>query len=394
MEEIGVFAREGTQHQRAGLEDHPAIVASPSPRKRDNMSMRPLAAILMLAAGLASAQMKLTVRQLGEFIRSSIELRHDDRRIAEYLKKVALTEKLDDRMIEEWQGLGAGPRTVDALRALRDASQSLAAAAPPPPKPAPVAIPPPSPAEQKRALAEAREYALNYTKRLPDFICLQVTRRNVDPTGMEFFRQVDTVVTRLSFFEQKEEYKVVLVNDRPMEVDFRTLGGVTSAGEFGSMLREIFEPKTETSFEWQRWATLRGRRMHVFAYTVEPAKSQWTVSWERKLFVTVGYRGLVYVDRDNFMVAKVTLEADMPPTFPIQRASTTLDYDFVTINEQQYVLPLRSETRLREGKFLARNDTEFRGYRKFSAETVITFDTPAPLPEEQIKEQPVVKPPE
>ncbi len=392
MEQIRVRACEGTEQQRPGVEDHDAIVARPAPRTRDNRLMPRLTAVLLLGASLTFAQMRISVKQLGDFIRSSIQLQHDDRRIADYLKKVAITERLDDRAIEELQGLGAGPKTVEALRALRDASANLAAAAPAPPKPAPAAIPPPPPGEWKRSLAEAREYALNYSKRLPDFICLQVTRRNVDPTGMEFFRQVDTVVTRLSFFEQKEEYKVILVNDRPTEVDYDMLGGTTTSGEFGTMLRYIFEPKSETSFEWQRWATLRGRRMHVFGYTVAQEKSQWTVSWQRKLFATVGYRGLVYVDRDTGMVAKVTLEADMPPAFPIQRASTTLDYDFVAINDQQYVLPLRSETRLREGKFLARNDTEFRSYRKFSAESVITFETPAPLAEEQIKEQPVVKP--
>src|SRR5204863_9529123 len=36
-----------------------------------------------------------------------------------------------------------------------------------------------------------------------------------------------------------------------------------SAGEFGSMMKKIFEPETQTRFAWERWATLRGRRTHV-----------------------------------------------------------------------------------------------------------------------------------
>ena len=68
----------------------------------------------------ATAQVKLSVSQINSFIKSSIQLKHDDRRVAEYLKKVELTEKLTDRDIEELQGLGAGPKTVAALHELRD----------------------------------------------------------------------------------------------------------------------------------------------------------------------------------------------------------------------------------------------------------------------------------
>lgn len=44
--------------------------------------------------------------------------------------------------------------------------------------------------------------------------------------------------------------------------------------------------------------------------------------------------------------------------------------------------------RMRQGKILVKNDVEFRLYRKFSAETQISFDTPDPLPESKTKEQP------
>ncbi len=37
---------------------------------------------------------------------------------------------------------------------------------------------------------------------------------------------------------------------------------------------------------------------------------------------------------------------------------------------------------------LAKNEVEFRLYRKFAAEAVVTFETPEPLPEEKTKEQP------
>jgi hypothetical protein len=353
-----------------------------------------LFAILILCAGLLPAQlMKLTVGQLQSFIRSSIKLQHDDKKIADYLKKVALTEKLDERTIEVLIGEGAGPRTVNALRDLLEASVHL----PKPPverAPAPSpALPPPPAAEQKRILDEARDSALGYTKRLPDFICLQVTRRYADPSGMEFFGLQDTVVARLSYFEQKEDYKVVSIDGRLSEVAYDRLGGATSSGEFGTMLKEIFEPATAAEFSWERWGKLRGRVAHVYSYRVRQARSKWSVEWMRQQRITPGYRGFLYVDRDLPMILRVTLEAEsIPASFPIQQAGNLLDYDFTSIAGQEYLLPLRAEMRMREGRVLVKNVVEFRNYRKFGAEAVITFETPDALPEEQFKEEKVEKP--
>jgi hypothetical protein len=351
--------------------------------------MRARAVILAfgLCLGLA-AQTRLTVEQLVSFIRSSIQLKQDDRQVASYLRRQTLVQKLDDRTIEELQGEGAGPRTVEALRELRDASRGLPSPPPPVQKAAPVPIPPPSPAEQRRVIEQAREYALGYTKNLPDFICTQVTRRYVDPSGLEFWQQEDVITARLTYFEQREEYKVVLVNNRVTEVSMDSLGGATSSGEFGSMLRELFAAETETEFQWERWATLRGRRAHVFSYQVAQSRSHWHVNYQKRIEIVPAYRGLVYVDRDTLSVLRITFDALLPPSFPLQQASSALDYDFADISGGLYMLPLKAVVRMREGKVLLKNEVEFRLYRKFTAEATITFETPEPLPEEKTKEQP------
>jgi hypothetical protein len=352
----------------------------------------------MAIAGLAvclgaAAQTSLSVDQLVSFIRSSMELKHPDKQLASYLAKVKLSEQLDDRTIEELQGHGAGPKTVEALRELRDASKSLPKPKPKAPKPAPSPVPPPSPEEQRRAIEEVRQYAINYTKHLPDFICTQVTRRYADPTGLEFWQTQDVITAQLSYFEQKEDYKLVLVNNRAItDRSYHSLSGATSTGEFGSLLRLLFEKETRAEFQWERWATLRGKRTHVFSYRVAQPHSQWHISYERQLDIVAGYRGLLYVDRDTDMVLRVTLEAeDIPPSFPVQQASTMLDYDYTKIADREYLLPLKAAVRMRHDKLLTKNDVEFRMYRKFSAEAVIKLtdiETPPPLPESQIKEQP------
>jgi hypothetical protein len=363
--------------------------------------MRLRVVVLILAACLtAAAQMKLSVDQLVSFLRSSIKLKQEDRQVADYVRKIKLTNRLDARTIEELQGEGLGPKTVQALGDLREASTGLPAAPPPglapPPKPV---MPPPSDAEQKRVLGQATEYAVNYVKRLPDFICSQVTRRYVDPTGRESWLKQDEILERLSYSEQHEEYKVVMVNNRLMDIPHDKLGGsATSSGEFGSILKEIFEPRSETTFGWERWTTLRKRLTYVFNYHVPQARSTYRIthfvtpnSSEGAQSVVPGYRGLVYVDKENFKVMKITLEAEnLPPGFPIRQVNLSLDYGPARIGDSDYVLPLQAELRSSgDNRFQVKNDIEFRMYRKFGADTTIKFDTPEPLPETDLKEQPV-----
>jgi hypothetical protein len=345
----------------------------------------------VLATG-AFAQMKLTVEQLVSFIRSSIQLHHDDRKVADYVKKIKLSDRLDERMVEEMQGMGVGPITLSALRALSSASNGLPPPLPPPPKPIVVPIPAPDSVEQKQILDEITKNALEYTMGLPNFICLQVTRRYIDNSGLENYRLIDTVAERLSFFEQKEEYKVVSVNGIPaVGKSHEQLGGATSSGEFGSMLGEIFAPESNTEFNWDRWATLRGKRMHVYAFRVPQSTSKYSIFHQTSGRRAVpGYRGFIYADRDTKQVMRIRLEVeDLPVDFPIQSVELDLNYDYGKISGQTYLLPLKSELRSREGKFLVKNDTEFRLYNRFGADTSIQFgDVPDALPDEQIKEQP------
>lgn len=352
------------------------------------MTLRAAGLVLALAISLA-AQAKLSVNQLIQFLQSSVQLKHDDRKVAAYVRKLTLKDRLDDRTIEDLQGIGIGPKTVEALQVLRDTSKSM----PPPsidlPKPKPPALPPPPPEEIAKALAGAKDFALNYTKQLPNFICTQVTRRFADPTGMEFWQKMDVLTAKLTFFDQKEDYKIVLVNSQPVDLGIHDVGGTTSAGEFGTMLKEIFETDTAASFEWTRWTTLRGRRNHVFAFKVATAKSKRSVTYEKTLTITTGYRGFIYVDAETYNVNRVKLDHDLPPSFPVQQASVELDYDMIDLGGGNvFLLPLKHTSRLRAAKLLTKNEAEFRMYRKFGAEASITFETPEPLAEEKTTEQP------
>lgn len=353
-----------------------------------------LTCVLLLAAATVYAQRQMSVADLVRFIKSAIAQKNDDRQVADTVRKLKLTNKLDARTVEELQGAGAGRQTVAALKEKIALTASLPDPVAEPTLPVAVTIPPPSPEDQKKILAEVRQNALDYTKNLPNFICNQLTRRYVDTAGSGSFRPTDRIQEQLSYVDGKENYKVVLVNDLPVNnVTHFQLGGTTSSGEFATMLHEIFDPETQTEFQWTRWATLRGRRMHVYSFRVLQANSKYSIHDEQTgRTIVAGYHGLVYADRDTGLVMRILMDCDGLEGFPVNQASLDLNYDFVKIENSEYVLPLKADVVLHAGRFVSKNEVEFRLYKRFGAEATIIFDAD-PIPEDQLKEQPATPDP-
>jgi hypothetical protein len=360
-----------------------------------------LAALFLLAA-LAFAQRSMTVVQLRGFVKSSIEQKLDDRSVADVLKKTKLTEKLTPEAFSELQSMGAGQRTLAALRDLASASANL-----PEPnllesKPTPrlsitgTTAAAPDNETQARIIEAIRNYAINYTQSLPNFICTQVTRRMIDQTGTaDHWQSVDKIQEQLTYFDHHESYKVVMVNGQMVQnKDHLKLGGAISEGEFGSIMAEIFAPETEAQFDWHHLGKLDGRIMNVFSYRVTQPLSHYTIEHvpsSRKIIA--GYHGLIYANRDTNAVMRITLETDdIPKDFPIQEVKTDLWYDVVKISGQEFILPLKWESHSRDGKILSWNSAEYALYRKFETSSTLTFDTPDPVPESKTKEEPAAPP--
>ena len=113
----------------------------------------------------------MTAPQLVSFIRSSIQLHQDDHEVADVVRRIKLTTRLDAKQVEDLEGFRDGPRTVAALKQLETASASLAVAPPPAPAQPVLVLQAPNPLEQKRVLAEVTQNALAYVESLPNFIC-------------------------------------------------------------------------------------------------------------------------------------------------------------------------------------------------------------------------------
>ena len=372
------------------------------------MRFRFLAAFL--AVCLVAMGQTMSVDKLMLFLRNAYSDRdhkYTDQEIAKFLARVKLSDKLEDRQIEKLQGeFRIGPQTLGKLQSLRDQSASLSEArfaTVEKPKP----IPPPSAEEQAQVLHEVREYALSYSKNLPDFICTEVTRRyGALPPGTRGWgsagddprwQALDTLTKRLSYFNQREEYKTILHNSTPVSEQTKSVGGAESFGDFGTMLREIFEPSSEARFEWDHWGTLRGQRVMEFAFRVNQERSQYSIVVDNSRHIIVGYKGTIAVDPTTHAIMRIVVEAEnIPSDFPVKSTKDILDYEYQDISGQTFLLPLKSTMTGNMGDYLSKNDKEFRIYRKYSADAVIKYDTnvetPPPLDENKPQTTPAPPP--
>jgi hypothetical protein len=251
-------------------------------------------------------------------------------------------------------------------------------------------IPPPSSVRQEEIIQAMKDYALNYTKHLPNFFCVEVTRQHVDPNGGESYRSTGRILAKVGYNEGRDYYNVYSVDGALTETtmdDVKT-GGATSSGEFGSLMKEIFEPHSQAELNWDHWGTLRGRRMAVFNYFIDSGHSSWSIKYgssktDEQRIVTA-YKGLIYADADTGEIDRIKFEAvDIPRTFPVNAANEILDYDLVPISGQQFVLPVSAKLHMKAGRESSMNEIEFRSYRKFEADTFIKYNldpnaTPVP----------------
>jgi hypothetical protein len=258
----------------------------------------------------------------------------------------------------------------------------------------------PSVAEGNALLEQAREATKGATEGMPDFTVKQLISRYHSPGGLNNWTLDDRLTVAVSYRQSgQEDYKLLAINDLPYVKSqnaggYQQAGGTSSTGEFVTVLSSLFAPESQTAFRMADTDTLRGRRAVVYEYEVKTENSRQTIGAPglTEEIITAGYRGRVWIDRETFRVLRLeSIATDIPNRFPVTAASRLIDYDWVKINEREYLLPARADVQLagRVGrdKFYSRNVISFRGYRKFGSEVKIIEDDDGPPPEE-VKEDP------
>ena len=274
-----------------------------------------------------------------------------------------------------------------------------------------VASLPPS-AEGLELLERTRKATLGAAEKMPDYLVKQQIIRSHAFGQSRNWAVYDRLSIAVSYRQSAgEDYKLLSVNGVPASPDQNygiKLGGTTSTGEYVTALSDLFKPETRAEFRMVDTDTLHERRTIVYEYEVKKEFSHQTLGWGDGGSITAetiaGYRGRIWVDRENNRVLRLEdISTEIDPGFPITAASKMIDYDWVTINEQQHLLPARAvvelTSRVRGQTEQTRNEILFRGYRKFGAEVKIIDidekDFPPDKPEENEPKPlnaPVLKP--
>lgn len=233
-------------------------------------------------------------------------------------------------------------------------------------------VPPLSPNEATQLIEDARSHAVSYADSLPNFLCVEVTDRSFDPTGTGQWRHRDTIAELLSYRDKKETHTMLEVNGQASNVDRNAMKGkkaAFSAGEFGGVLSSVFSPAAKADFQWKETDSLGAGTVQVFRYRVEKINSSFAVVGMNDLEVMAAFHGLVFIDSATHNVRRITMVADgLPADFPTHSTSLAVDYDYVSINGHDFLLPISGEMSLRQGRHEdILNTIEFRDYRKFGS---------------------------
>lgn len=278
----------------------------------------------------------------------------------------------------------AGPPVLKRGKPVARASSSTdqdddsAAPAPAPAKAAPPRpVPTDPPVNPRQAFIEkARGAAIAYVEGLPNYVCQEVATRYVSETRQPNWQVIDVVAAEVVYENRRESYRNLTINGKPTKKAPEDTGA-WSSGEFGTILRNLYEPGTDADFKYAEDDTIEHQSASVYKFAVERQRSSWKI-WVPGQYILPAYKGSVWVDKQSANTLRIEMQAEeIPEAFPRIAVETAVDYDYITLGTpDKYLLPVRAEVLscARGSNECERNVIEFRNYHKFTGESIIKFN--------------------
>jgi VWFA-related protein len=242
----------------------------------------------------------------------------------------------------------------------------------------PTSVSAPAPDELQAIIADARKRAVSYSDSLPNFMCVEMTDRSIDPSGNGKWRHKDSIAELLRFHNNSESRQTLEVNGKPSSTnhdDLRGKNGALSWGEFGGVLSAVFQLSSKADFQWKETDAIGSETVQVLSYHVAHENSSWGLAGDDNWKLYPAFHGLLYIDNATRNVRRISLVADdLPRDFSIHSASITMDYDYVAIGNHDYLMPVSGAISLRQGKREAvLNEIEFRNYRRYGSKVKVLY---------------------
>ena len=219
-------------------------------------------------------------------------------------------------------------------------------------------------------IEQARQHAFEFAEELPNFIVTQIVTRYSEAPGDKDWRLEDKLEIELTYRVDKgEEFRLLRIDGKPARETYQDIGGSTSTGEFGSMLASLFVPQSKAEFKEVKHQNFRGHPTVVYDFKVRRANSNSSISDKTSgKTIVAGYSGSMWIDTESKRVLRIeTTNEDIPAGFPLTLSENAVEYDWVGIGDERYMLPVRAEMLLGwdSRKIYTKNVIEFRDYRRF-----------------------------
>jgi len=212
----------------------------------------------------------------------------------------------------------------------------------------------------------ARVAALQFSQKLPNFICQEFMARFTQQGRGEKVPQ-DIVSAELIYEDGQESYRNVKINNRPTNKQLKEIDGAWSTGEFASALLDLFDPRSRARFSAGRSSAAAGLPSQAYDFQVQAANSNWRLSIGSQTVVT-DYTGTIWVDPGTARVLRIEMQArNIPSDFPIDAVESAIDYSYVMIEGKSVLLPVHAESLgcQRGSSLCSHNIIDFRNYHEF-----------------------------
>ena len=326
-----------------------------------------ITALLPIMAIPSWAAKRMTVAQLEQMLSTEKAAHKSDIEIARKISDVELSERLTDLALGELsKKFAGGSQPAMALLLLADRSSFLD----PPAKELP-ATPTLDAATQRHVLEAAKRFAVETLPNLPNLLATRTTF-SFDDSPQEVTKggypqriglhSVGSSKAEVSVWnEKKSPLARTGFASSPAQV------GLTSWGEFGSLLLIILSDAGEGRIVWSHWENTAAGVVAVFQYEVPKTASHYEINtpveqiqhntasnrWASDggmaaTFTTAiihnkpGYKGSLWVDPATGTIVRVTLVADLKGDSAIQRIAILVDYGPVPIKNKTVICPVRS----------------------------------------------------
>jgi VWFA-related protein len=211
-------------------------------------------------------------------------------------------------------------------------------------------------ATQRRMMALTVDYLSKALRLLPDLSATRFTtsfetrpsQSDSDPTAENPLR-VSSKSAPTVFYRDGHEF--LDAGARKSSAPRTPEKGLTTWGEFGSILGAVVIDAARNHLVWSHWELSAAGPQAVFRYAVPVERSHYDVrlccvphNYGMEMNVVterVGYRGEITIDPDSGTILRITVVADLPATSPISMASIAVEYGSEEIGGKTYVCPVR-----------------------------------------------------